>query len=147
MAGDKPERFQSVTQIEGIADRAIREGQERGEFDDLPGHGLPIPDLDTERPAGWWATRWIEAEKQRVTAEELRMQQRSERNRAVHLSDVGELRAVLESLNKTIAKHNRASTRPDHHVEPVDIHDAIAVWYRLRRAKQQPRSRWGLSSR
>ncbi len=147
MAGETPERFESVAQIEGIADRAIREGQDRGEFDDLPGHGRPIPDLDTERPSGWWASRWIEAEKLLVAAEDLRRDRQSERNRALHLTDVGALRQALDELNDRIAAHNRATTRREQYVEPVDIHDAISVWYRLRRAKQRPTSRWGLSSR
>jgi hypothetical protein len=40
--------------VETWIDRRIREAAERGEFDDLPGHGKPIPDLDRPHDDGWW---------------------------------------------------------------------------------------------
>jgi hypothetical protein len=40
--------------VESWIDRRIREAAERGEFDDLPGHGKPIPDLDRPHDDGWW---------------------------------------------------------------------------------------------
>ena len=30
-----------------------------GYFDDLPGSGLPIPDIGVEYSATWWAARWL----------------------------------------------------------------------------------------
>src|SRR3954454_18167540 len=35
-------------------DRQVREGMERGDFDDLPGHGKPISGLDRPRDELWW---------------------------------------------------------------------------------------------
>ena len=35
-------------------DRQVREGMERGDFDDLPGHGRPLRDLDQPRDELWW---------------------------------------------------------------------------------------------
>lgn len=147
MAGGKPERFESVTHAETIADRAIREGQERGEFDDLPGHGLPIPDLDTERPAGWWAARWIEAEHRTMATEELRAQSSAERNAALQLDDVSELRVTLDALNTRIRRHNREASRREHQVELIDIHEAIGLWLQLRRARRAQQRGWGLFGR
>jgi hypothetical protein len=51
---------------ESIADRKIREAMERGEFDDLPGKGQPIPDLDRPREPGWFAARLVEEERRRA---------------------------------------------------------------------------------
>ncbi|MEZ5225937.1 MAG: DUF1992 domain-containing protein [Acidimicrobiales bacterium] len=144
MAGEPPELFDSVAQIESLAERAIREGQRRGQFDNLAGHGRPLPDLDTERPAGWWASRWIETEQRRQTAEEVREHRRAVRNQALHHDDVAVLRAQLDELNAQIRAHNRSSVDAEHHVELVDVHEAIGLWIRLRRTKREQRSRWGL---
>ncbi len=147
MAEKRTEKFDSIAQIESLAEKAIREGQQRGEFDNLRGHGLPLPDLDTERPAGWWVNRWIEGEQQRIAAEELREFQRAERNAALQLDDVAELRARLDEVNRRIRAHNDLVTRAEHEVRSVDIHEAIALWFRLRRTKREQQSRWGFSAR
>ena len=54
---------------ETIAERAIREAMARGLFDDLPGSGRPIDDLDRQLEPGWWAARAIEEERRRASAE------------------------------------------------------------------------------
>ncbi len=56
--------------FEGYADRQIREAMERGEFDDLPGAGQPLPDLGESYDANWWVKRWVQREG--ISAEELR---------------------------------------------------------------------------
>ena len=42
-------------------ERKIREATARGEFDDLPGAGEPIADLDDD-PL-WWVKRWVRRER------------------------------------------------------------------------------------
>ena len=51
---------------EVIAERMIREAMEQGKFDNLPGHGKPIANLDRQLEPGWWAKRCIEAERERA---------------------------------------------------------------------------------
>lgn len=48
-----PERFESHV------DRLIREAAERGDFDDLPGTGKPIPGKGTKDDELWWVRRWL----------------------------------------------------------------------------------------
>jgi DnaJ homologue, subfamily C, member 28, conserved domain len=43
-------------------DRQIREATERGEFDDLPGAGKPIPDLDKPFDKMWWVKGKLRSE-------------------------------------------------------------------------------------
>jgi hypothetical protein len=43
-------------------DLQVRKAIERGEFDDLPGTGKPIPDLGRTHDPDWWAKRLIERE-------------------------------------------------------------------------------------
>lgn len=46
--------------VEPFADRLIREAIERGEFDDLPGVGKPIPGAGTNDDPGWWIRSWLQ---------------------------------------------------------------------------------------
>src|SRR3954454_15788857 len=39
---------------ESVVDRKVREAQERGEFDDLPGSGKPLPGIDGNYDEEWW---------------------------------------------------------------------------------------------
>ena len=55
-----------------LVERQIREAMDRGEFDDLPGAGKPIEDLDRPYDPAWWATRWIRRERLLDEARELR---------------------------------------------------------------------------
>ncbi len=45
--------------IESVIQRAA----DRGEFDDLPLAGRPIPDLGEVYSAGWWVRKWLERER------------------------------------------------------------------------------------
>lgn len=40
-------------------DRVIREAVERGEFDDLPGVGKPIPGAGERDDEMWWVRNWV----------------------------------------------------------------------------------------
>ena len=50
-----------MTGYESWVDRQIREARERGEFDNLPGAGKPIPGLRRQDP-NWWVKGLIERE-------------------------------------------------------------------------------------
>jgi hypothetical protein len=43
-------------------ERQIREAQERGEFDDLPGAGKPLPGLTRDYDEMWWLRQLAERE-------------------------------------------------------------------------------------
>lgn len=47
---------------ETSVDRQIREAQERGLFDDLPGAGKPLPGLDEPDDENWWIKRKLREE-------------------------------------------------------------------------------------
>ena len=47
---------------ESWIDRQVREAQERGEFDNLPGAGKPIPDLDQPYDELWWCKKLLQRE-------------------------------------------------------------------------------------
>ena len=47
---------------ESWIERQIREAQERGEFDNLPGAGKPIEGLEGPHDELWWLKRMLERE-------------------------------------------------------------------------------------
>jgi hypothetical protein len=49
--------------IERVAENRIREAMDQGLFDDLPGHGRPLPDLDEPYHPMWWVRSWIRRER------------------------------------------------------------------------------------
>jgi hypothetical protein len=48
--------------FESMVDRQIREAQERGDFDDLPGAGRPLAALDEPYTSDWWLNRLVRRE-------------------------------------------------------------------------------------
>lgn len=44
---------------ESAVDRQLREARERGEFDDLPGAGKPLPGAGGEYVEDWWVREWL----------------------------------------------------------------------------------------
>ena len=55
--GNLPDAYESWVE------RQIREAIERGEFDNLPGAGQPIPGLNGRDEENWWVKRFLEREK------------------------------------------------------------------------------------
>jgi len=49
--------------FESVVDRQIREAQERGEFDNLPGAGKPLPHLDEDYDENWWLKDFVRRER------------------------------------------------------------------------------------
>jgi Domain of unknown function (DUF1992) len=49
-----------VTEL--IAENRIATAMEEGQFDNLPGLGQPIPDIDEPYDPLWWIKKWIRRE-------------------------------------------------------------------------------------
>jgi hypothetical protein len=47
---------------ESAIDRQLREAAERGEFDNLPGLGKPLPGHGHDYEDDWWVKDWLERE-------------------------------------------------------------------------------------
>jgi hypothetical protein len=51
-----------TSRFESLLDRQIRAAEERGEFDDLPGAGKPLPSDSAPYRADWWVNRVVQQE-------------------------------------------------------------------------------------
>ena len=117
---------------ETLVERRIRLAQERGEFDDLPGKGKPLP-LDGPDDENWWVRGYLRREG--LSAEPLLptpLQLRREVERlpvtVVELRDEAAVREAARALNRRIADWLRAPVGPAVPVGRVDVDAVVARW-------------------
>ena len=91
---------------ESSIDRQIREAQERGEFDDLPGAGKPLEGLGTDPDPDWWVKRLVEREQISVLppALELRKEDAELELRLDRITAESEVREELEGFNARVRR-------------------------------------------
>lgn len=87
-------------------ERVIRDAQDQGRFDDVPGTGEPIPDLDQTYDPSWWARRWIERERRRDAGRDLVARVQREVPVLLAGDDKELVRKGLDALNGAIDAHN-----------------------------------------
>ena len=127
---------------ESWIERQIEEGRRDGAFDDLPGHGRPIDDLDQPHDDLWWVKAKMRREEVAVTPPTIAI--RTERDTVVEAamsaSDETEVRELIERLNDRIREVNRYVTwGPPSSVAPLDVDDFVARWRQAKPSTtQQP---------
>ena len=136
MSGRKP----IGTSFEDWVERQVREAQERGDFDHLPGAGAPLPGLDREFSADQWAADKARREGYDVSAM-LPPALALRREREVLLADVGQLRtetavrAVVEDFNDRVRElYRRPSDGPLVVVKLLDETVVLDAWRAARPA-------------
>lgn len=132
MDGQLTERKPPGMSAEDWVERQIRAAQERGDFDNLPGTGKPIP----KRPGGTmeWVAQKLREENADVTAllppalalrkevDELPERLAGERREAA-------VRAIVKDLNLRIAKaHREPQVGPPLRIGLVDVEETVAAW-------------------
>jgi len=117
--------------FESFIDRQIREAAEKGAFENLPGAGEPLPDLDDADPA-----RWV---KKKLAAEnlslplppglQLRKDVRGKLGAIRMLKSEAAVRKALVQLNQVIAKANSTHIDgPAPNLGPVDVEAFVDRW-------------------
>ncbi|MFI6787723.1 DUF1992 domain-containing protein [Nonomuraea sp. NPDC050383] len=118
--------------FESWIDRQIREAEERGEFDDLPGKGKPLPDLDKPHDDMWWIKQKLRSEglsmplpptlALRKDAEEALAEARAARSER-------EARQIVEEINARIREAIRTGlSGPPLNLLPFDVERVVAEW-------------------
>ncbi|HSK22501.1 MAG TPA: DUF1992 domain-containing protein [Egicoccus sp.] len=130
---DVTERKPPGVSWESWIERQIREAQERGDFDGLPGAGRPLPDLHKPRDENWWIKKKVEQE--RIASLPPALAVRHERDRAMQrvteARSEGEVRDILEPLNAMIRRVNATVTvGPSTTIGPLDVESVVAAWRR-----------------
>ncbi|MEU8300461.1 DUF1992 domain-containing protein [Micromonospora sp. NPDC048909] len=124
---------------EATVEAQIRSAQERGEFDNLPGAGKPIPGRNQPYDESWWIKSFMEREK--LPSELLLpipLQLRRKIERVPH--DVRDLpteqavRAFCAVLNTEVMAWLRMPTGPKVVVRPVNVDEVVRRWRDERQA-------------
>jgi hypothetical protein len=118
-------------------DRQIREGMERGEFDDLPGHGRPIPDVDRPHDELWWVRSKLQREGVSYLPPTLALRKEVEdaQDAIAAAETEAEVRALVAEVNERIRAVNRQATSgPPSTLVPLDVERAVEQW----RSAQDP---------
>jgi hypothetical protein len=118
-------------QWESWIDRQIREARDRGEFDDLPGHGKPIDGLDQPRDELWWVRQMIQRESLSVTPPTLAVRKALDEAKAAIAEQSSEdaVRKIVADINAKIRHVNRTATiGPPSTLMPLDVEDVVRKW-------------------
>jgi hypothetical protein len=135
---------------ESPVERAIREAQERGDFDNLPGTGKPLRSLgDPEREdPDWWVRQLAEREHLDLSGAlspplALRKEAATFPGSLLDLRTEASVRAVLDDYNhrvKTDRLRPGVGASFPIWAPLVDVDDMVAQWRTLREAAQSERA-------
>ena len=116
---------------EDWVDRQIREAQERGEFDNLPGAGKPLKGLDRPWSLDDWARGKIKSEGVSILPPGLQLRRDVERelDEIMQLALEEGVRRAVSRLNEHIRETNRRVVEgPASFVRPLDVEEVLLKW-------------------
>jgi hypothetical protein len=134
------ERKPSGTSWETWIDAQIRVAREGGAFDNLPGAGKPLPNLDQAYDPLWWVKQLIQRERISMLPPALELLRKVEKELATieKLPDEAAVRRQIAALNVEIAKVNATVVEgPPTRLGTLDIDQIVARWQRTRSANPQ----------
>ncbi|TDC84281.1 DUF1992 domain-containing protein [Micromonospora sp. KC606] len=125
--------------IEARVEAQIRSALERGEFNNLPGAGKPIPGRDLPYDESWWIKSFLEREAlptDLLLPTPLQLRRKIEKlpDEVRDVPTEQAVRAVVADLNAQIVAWLRNPDGPRVVVRPVDVEDVVRRW----RAQRQP---------
>lgn len=142
MTGRKPPMMSFPDWVE----RQVRSAQAAGAFDNLPGKGKPIPDVDRTQDESAWVASYLRRENVDIAAvlppalalakevEDLSERLAKERSEA-------HVRGVIADLNERIDRaHQQPQLVPPMRVRLVNVEQAVTEWvaYRAELAGAEP---------
>ncbi|TMM01978.1 MAG: DUF1992 domain-containing protein [Actinobacteria bacterium] len=124
---------------ESWIDRQIRQARERGEFEDLPGTGQPLPDLDRPFDELWWVKEKLRREELSYMAPSVALRQyvHDALQAASRAKSEAEVRRLIAEVNEQIRDANRKGIRgPSLMLMPLDPDRVVREW-RLQRSHRK----------
>lgn len=127
MTERKPPGVRWETWIE----RQIREGIERGDLDDLPGTGKPIPDLDRPHDEMWWVRDKLRREEAQYLPPTLAVRKELDDTleRIAAAATEAEVRDLVAGINEKIRRVNAtAVSGPPSTLVALDVEQIVERW-------------------
>lgn len=142
----RPPAATTAHAVSSWADQQIQQAQRQGAFENLPGAGRPLRDVDTRADPDWWVRGLVEREKLDLSAAlpgvlQLRREKAALPETLRDLSDEAEVRARLEDFNERVLADRRrphVGPHPPPVVGRVDVEQMLQVWRTSRAAHPSP---------
>ncbi|WP_454199457.1 DnaJ family domain-containing protein [Nocardia sp. Marseille-Q1738] len=139
------ERKPSKLTFESWIEKQIHEAAERGEFDNLPGTGKPIPGTGAVHDEDWWLRGYLR--RQGVGGDALLPPSLLLRRDIERLPETvreftaeRQVRAAVNELNKRIVEWLRLPQGPFVPIAPVNADEVVAQWRTERDAARKRRA-------
>ena len=118
---------------ESVVDKQIRLAQERGDFDNLPGKGKPLPGLDDPHDEMWWVKGYLRREglsNDALLPPSIQLRKEIDRLPGTlrELPAEQAVRDAVAELNLRIVDFLRAPSGPRVRIGPVNADDAVSRW-------------------
>jgi hypothetical protein len=117
--------------FESWIDRQIREATERGEFDNLPGAGKPIPGLGGRPDENWWIKQKLEREDVHLLPSSLSLRKEALgiQQTVADTATEEQVREIVEDLNARILDARRRGVDgPNVVIAIVDVERVVRAW-------------------
>lgn len=136
---------ESSRRRESMIDSQIRTAQERGDFDNLPGAGKPLPQRWSPDDELWWVKDYVRREglpTETLLPTSLRLAREIERlpDRVRTLGSERVVREVVAELNRQVVDYLRLPSGPYAPVRTVDPEELVRGWQAARAAASEPQT-------
>ena len=116
---------------ESFVEQQIREARERGEFDNLPGHGQPLPDIDRPRDELWWVRKKLQREEVSYAPPAIALRREVDDALAAiaAASSEDEVRRLVDAINERIRYVNSHTiSGPPTTIGVLDVDKHVERW-------------------
>lgn len=133
----------SSARLESLIDAQLRMAQERGDFENLPGAGKPLPKTHSPDDELWWIKDYVRREglpTEALLPTSLRLSREIERlpERVGGLASEQAVHEVVADLNQRVSDYLRLPSGPYAPVRRVDPDEVVRDWQAARQAPDSP---------